>query len=149
MKNTDEAVRGRHECRTGSGKGISRPTVVVADDDVGIGRMISTILGSDYQIETAEDGLYAIDLVRAFHPALAILDEVMPGINGSEACRRIKAYPPTSGTSVLILTVFPSEEAKSRAREVGADAFFPKPFSVAEFRQTVDRLVQLALDTAA
>lgn len=145
----DQELRRPGEGLTGSTTGISRPTVVVADDDAGVGRMIAAILGRDFQVETAEDGLHAIDLVRALHPPLVILDEIMPGLNGSEVCRRIKAYPPTSRTSVLILTVFPSDEAITRASEVGAEAYFPKPFSIAEFRQAVNRLVGRALPAQA
>jgi CheY-like chemotaxis protein len=68
-----------------------RPVVVLADDDPSIRLMVRHVLESeDFDIVEASDGLEAIKAVEKYHPALILLDAVMPGIDGFTTCQQIK-----------------------------------------------------------
>ena len=68
-----------------------KPIVVLADDDQSIRLMVRHVLESeDFDIVEASDGLEAIKLVEKHHPALVLLDAVMPGIDGFTTCQQIK-----------------------------------------------------------
>ena len=68
-----------------------KPVVVLADDDPSIRLMVRHVLESeDFDIVEAADGLEAIKAVEKYHPALILLDAVMPGIDGFTTCKQIK-----------------------------------------------------------
>lgn len=118
-----------------------RRAVMVADDDPLIRRLITSVLSARYDILAVSDGVGAVEKTRSEQPDLIILDYLLPGIHGYEACRRIKADPSTSSRKVLILTAYPEGGGAGRAREVGADAFLLKPFSPRALLDAVNRLL--------
>jgi DNA-binding NarL/FixJ family response regulator len=75
-------------------------------------------------IAEAFDGLEAVRLAEAYHPDLAILDVVMPGLSGIKAARRIRESSPN--TRIIIYTAHHEKVFRRRAIEAGADAFFWK-----------------------
>ena len=90
--------------------------------------MYLTIEG--YDVTTAsdgEEGLAAMDIAR---PDLVILDVMMPGMDGLEACRRIKRDPGTRAIPVLMFTALSREDDIEAGRSAGADRFINKPFSL-------------------
>jgi CheY-like chemotaxis protein len=115
--------------------------VLVADDDDRLTLLVSRYLSMEgYEVETVADGLEAVERAVAVPPALVILDIMMPGIDGIQACHRIRTNPVTRDTPILIFTAL-GEEGEA-ARLAGADALLKKPFSLPVLGETVRRLCQ-------
>jgi two-component system KDP operon response regulator KdpE len=104
--------------------------ILVVDDDPQIRRIMRTVLtGAGYEVDDAKTGEEALVKVREFRPDLVLLDINMPGMNGLEACREIRADP---NVAIIMLTVHNAEADKVAALDAGADDFVTKPFSTPE-----------------
>jgi len=90
--------------------------------------MYLTIEG--YLVESASDGEEAMRALSTFRPDLVILDVMMPGMDGLEACRRLKADPMTRDVPVVMFTALTRDEDVASGRAAGADRFIHKPFSL-------------------
>lgn len=109
------------------------PRVLVADDEDDIGALVAlavrragcTLLGA------VGDGDTALARARAELPDLTVLDVSMPGRTGLEVCTELRADPATAGVRVLLLSAGASADDVARGLAAGADAYLPKPFSVA------------------
>jgi len=95
----------------------------------------------EYQTAVASDGFEAGVKIIEFKPGLVILDLVMPGMDGFEACRRIKENSNTAHIKVLAITGYDTEENKERIMSAGADAFMPKPLDMDRLLPNVDDLL--------
>ena len=91
----------------------------------------------------AADGAEALELARQHQPQLALLDHMMPEMDGIEVCRRIRANHSTRSVAVIILTARADEQTKLAALQAGANDFLTKPFSSAELELRLDN--QLAM----
>lgn len=121
------------------------PTVLVADDDQDILRLISQRLKHrGYQVLTAADGDTALELVFASPPDAAVLDGIMPGIEGHEICARMRADSRTAAIPVVLLTAKAADADEREASDAGVDAYLVKPFRIAELDQTLKRLLSSA-----
>ena len=99
--------------------------ILYADDDVEVREIAQAILVKEgYDVLIAKDGNEAVNLARE-KPDLVILDYMMPGKSGIEACQELKKNPETKSIPVLIVTAHPSE--KERALQAGAIDFITKP----------------------
>jgi CheY-like chemotaxis protein len=115
---------------------MSRPRVLLADDDPRVLSVVSRYLDLEgYDMSTVSDGEAAVTTATRDRPDLIILDIMMPGIDGIEACRRIRANPATSQIPVLMFSAL-SEEAEI-ARLAGADGMLPKPFNLPALAEAV------------
>jgi two-component system, response regulator PdtaR len=116
----------------------SRPTrVVIAEDEAIIRLDLKELLveeGYDVVGETGR-GDEAIELVRAHHPELAILDIKMPGLDGLSAARQIAGE---RLAAVLILTAFSQRELVEQARDAGALAYLVKPFQKSDLIPAIE-----------
>jgi len=102
--------------------------VLVVDDDEPIVDMLGYNLRSNgYAVKTALDGTSAIKIAKEFLPDLILLDIMMPGIDGVETCRRLRANPLLSGTIIIFLTARAEEYSEVAGFEVGADDYITKP----------------------
>ena len=117
-------------------------TILIVDDDAMIRKLIATTLEdvSGYRLEEAADGAQAIERAVEVRPEIVFLDVDMPGINGIEACRRLKSDPVTAGATVVMLTGASGPQAESGALAAGADLFLTKPFSPLHLLRLVDRI---------
>ena len=114
---------------------MSPPSVLVVDDDEGTIETLTDILvAKRYRVETALSGDAAIALARRTHYDAVLTDVVMPGVNGVEVLRSIKAMAP--GTNVIMMTAFTRHELVEQAKEASALAVLPKPLDM-------DRLLAL------
>ncbi len=108
--------------------------ILIADDD----RTSTTLLGLalekwGFEVVAAHDGLAAWEqIVGSRPPALAIVDWVMPGIDGIELCRRIRATPTMSPIYVILLTARTARLDLVAGLEAGADDYLTKPFDPGE-----------------
>jgi DNA-binding response OmpR family regulator len=117
-------------------------TVLVADDDEDILQLVSFRLErAGYKVVTAADGQQALAAAREHQPDLAVLDVMMPGLNGYEVTRQLRADPATAGIPVILLTARVQEADVSRGFEAGADDYLRKPFSPQELRSRVQAIL--------
>jgi len=116
--------------------------VLIVDDDQFIRKLIATTLEDVARLELHEagDGSEAIEIARREQPALVFMDVDMPGVNGIEACRRLREEATTSEATIVMLTATQGDGVESRAEQAGADLFLTKPFSPLDLLRLVDRL---------
>ncbi len=115
--------------------------VLVADDDARLTQLVSRYLTMEgYEVETVADGLVAVERALAEPPPdVVVLDIMMPGIDGIEACRRIRSNFATSQLPILIFSAL-GEEGDA-ARLAGADAMLKKPFTLPTLGQAIQKLL--------
>ena len=116
-------------------------TILVADDNDDVRKLVALVLSRTGRVLEAADGEGALAVARLRRPDLAVLDVQMPGPDGIEVCRRLKADPTTAGMPIVILTADVASDARERALAAGADAFVTKPFRPAELLAFVRRLL--------
>lgn len=119
--------------------------VLVVDDDAASLRAICRVLADadDLRLQGVEDGEMALLAVRDWSPDLVLLDILMPGIDGYEVCRRIKADPASSATMVLLLSARSSLEDRLQGYAVQADDYLVKPYDPHELLAKVTILLRL------
>ncbi len=110
---------GRQEC-----------VLVVEDDPTLRLGLTKTLRSEGFRVEVAKTGPEAIDLFRAHHPDLVLLDVMLPGLNGFEVCEEIRRE--NSDLPILMLTAKGEEQDKVRGLKLGADDYIVKPFGVPE-----------------
>jgi two-component system, sensor histidine kinase and response regulator len=131
--------------------------ILVVDDQPANIQVIGSMLGSlGHEIVPASDGVIALKRIAMRVPDLILLDLLMPGMDGFEVCRRIKANPDWQEIPIIFLSAADDKELIVRALNSGGIDFITKPFSHAEllcrvrtqltFKATRDRLAQIAED---
>jgi two-component system alkaline phosphatase synthesis response regulator PhoP len=109
--------------------------VLVVDDDVKTVELVKLYLKRDgYRVITAYDGIEALRLARAGHPDLIVLDLMLPGMDGLEICRTVRAE---SDVPVIMLTAKTTDQDKLLGLDQGADDYVTKPFSPRELAARV------------
>ncbi|MES2441006.1 MAG: ATP-binding protein [Verrucomicrobiota bacterium] len=121
----------------------ARPLVLIADDEPDIRRFLRMQL-EDVDVIEASDGAEALELARLRRPQLALLDHMMPEMDGVEVCRRIRENHTTRGVAVIILTARADETTKLSALQAGANDFLTKPFSTAELALRLENQIAMA-----
>ncbi|HEX9294974.1 MAG TPA: response regulator [Polyangiaceae bacterium] len=110
--------------------------VLVADDDPVNRQLIEEVCRSEgFEVEGADTGDAALDAARHRAFDLLLLDAAMPGMNGLEVCRALKADPETATIPIIIVTASAEDAVRDRATELGAAAFITKPFHIFELTQ--------------
>ncbi len=106
----------------------SHPRVLVVDDEpVNQKLMEALLLTLNYEVLKASNGDEALHIVHKTDPDLILLDAMMPGMDGFEVCRRLKAHQSTRLIPIIMLTALNAADAKLRGIEAGADDFITKP----------------------
>jgi DNA-binding response OmpR family regulator len=108
-----------------------RRTVLVVDDEKDLVELVSyNLQRSGYNVITAGTGTEALELARTHKPDLMVLDLMLPGIDGTEVARRLKADPITSGIPIVMLTAKGEETDVVVGLTLGAEDYVTKPFSM-------------------
>jgi DNA-binding response OmpR family regulator len=119
--------------------------VLIADDDRVSAAMLAGILRRwDFDVLTAADGGAAWELLREHRPPVAIVDWMMPTVDGPELCRRLRADERTAGTYVILLTSKDTTDDLIAGLDAGADDYVTKPFDRGELRARVQVGVRVA-----
>ena len=112
--------------------GVDRPTILIVDDTPANLSLLSEILKPDYRTRAAVSGEKALKLAAsATPPDMILLDIMMPGMDGYEVCRRLKANPATSDIPVIFVTAMTDEEDETKGLALGGVDFLTKPISAA------------------
>jgi CheY-like chemotaxis protein len=113
--------------------------VLVADDEQAITELVAFALEMEgYVVIQAPDGPEALRMAREEHPDLAMIDVMMPGLDGREVSRRIKGDPATCDIPVLLFSAAPNPDLT----ESRADGFMPKPFDVNQLVNAVKQYIK-------
>ena len=108
-----------------------RPCVLVVDDDPRLLQIIEMYLRLEgYDVTTAQNGEEALVRLTQQPIALVILDIMMPGMDGVEACRQIRANQATSAIPIVMCSALSADEDVRRARDAGASHMICKPFNL-------------------
>lgn len=111
----------------------TKATILVADDDPDIQSLVVLRLErSGYRVIRASDGEEALELALAEHPDLAVLDIMMPKLDGCEVTRSLRSNPETADMPVILLTARVQDGDVTRGLEAGATDYVKKPFSPQE-----------------
>ncbi|MCX5662402.1 MAG: response regulator transcription factor [Planctomycetota bacterium] len=109
---------------------MARQKVLVVDDEEDILELIEYNLAKQgFQVSCVTSGEDGVKVARTQVPDLVVLDLMLPGLDGLEVCRTLKADPKTKGVPVLMLTAKGEESDVIRGLECGADDYITKPFS--------------------
>jgi CheY-like chemotaxis protein len=121
---------------------MPRPRVLVVDDDPRLVHVVAMYLGIEgFEVDTAADGEEALGRIEAALPDVVVLDVMMAGMDGLEACRRIKRNPATAHVPVILFTALSRDEDARDGRAAGADQFISKPFSLVGLGGVIRSLV--------
>ncbi|MFY9264446.1 MAG: response regulator [Solirubrobacterales bacterium] len=120
-----------------------QPLVIVADDNDDIRALLIARLGTrGFRVLAAADGQEALDAIHEHRPDVAVIDWVMPVIQGHELCVKLKTDPRTAAIPVVMLTARGEQEDRLLALDLGADAYIVKPFDIDELESTLKSLVE-------
>jgi len=123
----------------------ARRQILVVEDEADIRNLVRYNLEQDgFAALEAGDGEQALALARKYQPHLIVLDLMLPGMNGLEVCRVLRAEERTAKLPVLMLTARATEVDKVLGLEIGADDYVTKPFSPRELLARVKALVRRA-----
>lgn len=134
LRRTERGRQAMQESNTLKNQENATPlTVLVIDDEENIIEFIK--LGLKYEgfaVASAVDGLQGLDTAQRLNPDLIILDLMLPGIDGLEVCRRLRANPTTQDIPILMLTAKDDVRDRITGLNTGADDYLTKPFSFEE-----------------
>ena len=134
-------IRGVEE--EAGGELLSLGRILLAEDEPNIAESLMFILRrADFEIDSVADGTETLGRLRRNEYAALILDIMLPGMNGFDVLRAIRADANLAGLPVIVLTAKGQANDRKTAEAIGADAFITKPFSNAE---VVERVRELAL----
>jgi two-component system alkaline phosphatase synthesis response regulator PhoP len=127
---------------------MSKELIYVVDDEVHIQQLVKFNLeAGGYHVLCFDSGEYLLEELKNSIPDLFILDLMLPGMDGLEVCRHIRAKPRTKSIPVIMLTAKSEEFDKVLGLELGADDYLTKPFSVRELTARVKALLRRAANS--
>jgi len=130
-----------------AGPGPGRLRALVVDDEPGLVEIVTAYLEREgFQVATAADGEQAVELAHSLDPDVIVLDLMLPGIDGIEACRQIRAF---SDAYVVMLTAKSEEHEKIVGLTSGADDYLTKPFSPGELVARIQAMLRRPRATPA
>lgn len=119
-------------------------TILIVDDHTSTRHVLQGLLtGQGYDMRFAADGPEGLAQAMAFPPDVILLDVMMPGMDGFEVCRRLRAEPRLAEVPVIMITALDDRNSRLRGFEAGADDFISKPFDPLELRTRVQTIAQL------
>jgi DNA-binding response OmpR family regulator len=116
--------------------------IVVVEDDSNILLSVQFLLqNAGYEVLSASDGAQGWAMLLAHRPDVAVLDVMLPAVDGFELCRRVRTADTLAHTRVLMLSARGGAPEMEKSLQLGAQAHLRKPFATREFLDTVARLL--------
>ena len=130
----------------GQGERSARPaTILVVDDDDGVrGASAGLLAATEHRVAVESSGHAALRRLAEVQPDVVVLDWMMPGLDGPETCRRLKADPAWRHVPVILLTALSGREHVVAGLDAGADEFLSKPVSTAPAPTSTKRVTPAA-----
>lgn len=122
----------------------SLPRILVVDDDLEVSKSIENALRRNFQVVVVHSGIAAIKEAVKHRPDLIVLDVVMPGLNGIDTCRQLRADPTMADIPILFLTALGQPEDRVAGLKAGADDYLTKPFSLEELQLRIEAILRRA-----
>ncbi|MEW6058944.1 MAG: response regulator [Actinomycetota bacterium] len=117
-----------------------KPRILIVDDDPVIIRLLQINFRLEgYEVDAASRGEEALRLVQEHRPDVVVLDVMMPGLDGWEVCRQLKADPAVRHIPVIFLSARAQDEDRQRGYALGVDEYVTKPFDPAHLVEIVGR----------
>lgn len=121
--------------------------VLVVEDERNVRELVSEIVRYyGFRVLVAQDGVQAINTAQNEHPAVVILDILMPGMDGIDVCRTMKQGRTTCEIKIIMLTSLNDEATRERAFEAGADEYLTKPFTGRDLVEKIEDALLPAID---
>lgn len=121
---------------------MKKPRILVIEDEPDIAEVLRFNLEkAGFQVDEERRGDRALEAIQRTRPDLVVLDLMLPGLDGYEVCRRLRAAPATAAAKIVVVTARAREAERVRGLEEGADAYVTKPFSTRELIATVGRFL--------
>ena len=120
---------------------MNKPVVLIVDDNREILEFLTTALESSYLCMTAQSGEDAEKMMETRIPDIVITDQMMPGIDGTELCHRIRHNHSTELVPVIMLTAKDDSDTELKSIRSGADVFMPKPFDLRKLQLHIVQLL--------
>lgn len=116
--------------------------ILVVDDEPFVRQLVRRMIGRDYDILEAQNGVEAVDIARQQNLSLILMDMMMPQMDGLSACYALKQDAATKDIPVVMLTAITHELNKSMSEKVlGASGYVTKPFTADHLRSTIEPLL--------
>jgi signal transduction histidine kinase/ligand-binding sensor domain-containing protein/CheY-like chemotaxis protein/AraC-like DNA-binding protein len=120
----------------------SDKTILIVDDNQQVVDFVKNILYADYNIETANNGKEALNIINLKNINLVISDIIMPIMDGLELCKKLKEDIDTSHIPIILLTAKAELENRIEGIEFGADSYIPKPFDPKHLQTRIAKLLE-------
>ena len=120
-----------------------RRAILIIDDEKNLVSSLKDALefSEEYDVHVAFDGKQALYIVKLHQPDLILLDIMMPHLDGIEFLERLRKMREGVKTPVVIISARTDDETKARALSLDCRAYLAKPFSVAELKSTIDKIL--------
>ena len=114
--------------------------VLVVDDEPNVLRsLVQYLTIEDFEVETASNGVEALEKVDSFSPELILLDVMMPGMDGFEVLDKVKEKPGHKDTPIIMLTAKDQSSDVLKGYQSGATSYLVKPFNLDELVETINQ----------
>ena len=123
----------------------NKTVLVVEDDHVSTKLFREALEAHGYNVLQAKDGMEGWRMAREHRPDLILMDIRLPGVSGLDVTKWLKADETLKSVPVIAITAFAMEGDEEKMLEGGCDAYIPKPISVPDFLQTVERFANRAV----
>ena len=119
-----------------------RPGLLVIDDDSVIRVTLETALGKQYNVISLSNGEEVVLQIENYKPDLLILDINMPGSDGFEICKEVRAQAKLRNLPILFMTARKDDASFLKSLETGGDSYIPKPFEMPDLRERIEYLLK-------
>ena len=117
--------------------------LLVDDDKFGLETLEMVLMRQGYELFLAENGYEAIELATKHQPDVILLDVMMPGLNGFDVCRHLRADPVMANVPIIMVTALDDKDSKLSGIQAGADDFITKPYNRLELRTRIRTITKL------
>ncbi len=116
--------------------------ILIVDDNYDVVATYKVVLDRmGYGVEIARDGNECLEKIEQEKPDMVLLDVLLPGLSGSEVCRRIKDTALTKDVPVVAITASLAADTRVKMSEVGADEFLLKPIDVSDLNRVIKKFL--------